>query len=262
MPRPTREPPKSILITGASSGLGAALAASYAAPGISLALVARDVARLNATAALCRERGATVHAAPHDVGLPGVGTWVLEVDDAAPLDLAIAAAGISGGPQEGEVTEGVACATNQIAANLLGTVHVLEPLMPRMVARGRGHVAVVSSVAGYRGLPYSPAYSASKAGIRAYGDALRAALAPHGVACSVVVPGFFDSPMTDRFIGEKPFMMSLDRAAAIVRAGLDRRRARIVFPRLLGLGIQATDLMPWFLGDAILRSVHFHIRPR
>lgn len=256
-------PPRSILITGASSGLGAALAAGYAAPGITLALTARDPARLDAVAALCRSRGATVHAACHDLASPApITNWAQSVDDATPLDLVIAAAGISGGPQPGEITEGLASASTQVAANLLGTMHTIEPLLPRMLARARGHVAVVSSVAGYRGLPYSPAYSASKAGIRAYGEGLRAALTPHGLMCSVIVPGFFDSPMTDRFIGDKPFMMPLDRAAAIVRRGLDRRRARIVFPRLLGLGIQAADLMPWFLGDMILRSVRFHIRPR
>ena len=255
--------PHSILITGASSGLGAALARRYAAPGIVLALTGRDAARLQAVADRCREAGASVQSACHDLGIPGpIGAWVEERDAAAPIDLAIATAGLSGGPQPGEITEGLASATRQIATNLLGTMHVIEPLLPRMLARRGGHIAVVSSVAGYRGLPYSPAYSASKAGIRAYGDGLRAALAPHGIACSVVVPGFFDSPMTDRFIGDKPLMMSLERAAAIVHAGLDRRRARIVFPRLLGLGIQATDLMPAFFGDLILRSVRFHIRPR
>ena len=258
-----KEPPRSILVTGASSGLGAALAGLYAAPGATLALTGRDRERLERPAALCRDRGAVVHAATHELAQAGpVGAWVLEMDDAAPIDLAIAAAGISGGPQADQVTEGVASAAGQIAANLLGTVHVIEPLLPRMVARGGGHVAVVSSVAGYRGLPYSPGYSASKAGVRAYGEGLRAALAPHGVACSVIVPGFFDTPMTDRFVGDKPFLMSLERAASIVRAGLDRRRGRIVFPRLLGLGIQAADLMPWMLGDAVLRAVRFHIRPR
>jgi len=236
---------------------------SYSRPGIELALTARDPGRLERTAAACRERGAVVHTASLDVAQRApVGEWVCSMDDVAPLDLAIAAAGLSGGPQPGDITEGIDSATNQIATNLLGTMHMIEPLLPRMLARGRGHVAVVSSVAGYRGLPYSPGYSASKAGVRAYGEGLRAALAPHGVLCSVIVPGFFDSPMTDRFIGDKPLLMSLDRATAIVRTGLDRRRARIVFPRLLGLGIQATDLMPWFLGDRILRAVRFHIRPR
>jgi short-subunit dehydrogenase len=256
-------PPRSILVTGATSGLGSALACGYAAPGIALALTGRNAARLEEVASICRGLGATVKAACHDVSIADpIGAWVQEIDAAAPLDLAIAAAGISGGPQPDEVTEGVASATAQVAANLLGVMHVMEPLLPRMLARKHGHIAMVSSVAGYRGLPYSPAYSASKAGVRAYGDGLRAALAPHGISCSVVVPGFFDSPMTDRFIGDKPFMVSLDRAAAVVRRGLDRKQARIVFPRLLGLGIQATDLMPWFVGDWILRSVRFHIRPR
>lgn len=255
--------PASILITGASSGLGGALAQRYAAPGVHLALTGRNQPRLDAIAAACRASGATVQAATLSVTDPAaVSTFVLATDDAAPLDLVVAAAGISGGPQTGEITEGLPSATSQVATNLLGVMHVMEPILPRLLARGHGHVAMVSSVAGYRGLPYSPAYSASKAGVRAYGEGLRAALRPHGVACSVIVPGFFDSPMTDRFIGDKPFLMSLDRAAAIVHAGLLRQKARIVFPRLLGLGIQATDLMPWFLGDLILRSVHFHIRPR
>ncbi len=255
--------PQSILITGASSGLGGALACGYAAPGVTLALTGRNEARLAEITSICRSRGATVRSACHDVAVAGpIGEWVCDIDKTAPLDLVVAAAGISGGPQPGQITEGVSSATGQILANLLGVMHVIEPLLPYMLSRKHGHVAMVSSVAGYRGLPYSPAYSASKAGIRAYGDGLRAALRPHGVGCSVIIPGFFDSAMTDRFIGDKPFLLSLDRAAAIVRKGLDHKRARIVFPRLLGLGIQATDLMPAFLGDMILRSVHFHIRPR
>jgi NAD(P)-dependent dehydrogenase (short-subunit alcohol dehydrogenase family) len=122
---------------------------------------------------------------------------------------------------------------------------------------------MVSSVAGYRGLPYSPAYSASKAGIRLYGEALRAQLAPSaltaGVSVSVIVPGFFASPMTERFQGAKPMLRSLDQAVAAVRRGLDRRAPRVVFPRLLGLGLQAADLLPARLGDLILRGVRFRI---
>jgi short-subunit dehydrogenase len=129
------------------------------------------------------------------------------------------------------------------------------------MARGGGQIAVVSSVAGLRGLPYSPAYSASKAGVRAYGEALRALLRTSGIAVTVVVPGFFDTPMTDRFMGDKPFMMTLDETVKRVRRGLDRRSARVIFPSLLAMGLRLTDLMPAALGDRILFSVKFHIVP-
>jgi short-subunit dehydrogenase len=256
-----RAAPRRILVTGASSGLGAGLARSYAAPGVELALIGRDGARLAASVEACRAQGAAAEAVEHDVGAQPFGAWVAEWSARAPVDLALACAGTSAGPEGIGRPEGVMLAARQIASNLLGVVHTIEPLLPEMVARGAGHVAMVSSVAGYRGLPFSPAYSASKAGVRAYGDGLRALLRPAGVAVSVIVPGFFDTPMTDRFMGAKPFMLSLPRTVAIVRRGLDLRRARIVFPRLLALGIQATDVMPAPLGDAILRSQRFHIRP-
>ena len=81
-------------------------------------------------------------------------------------------------------------AARLVRTNLLGVVHTVEPLAPRMIARGAGQIAVMASTAAYRGLPYMPAYGASKAGVRIYGEALRALLAPHGVAVSVVTPSF------------------------------------------------------------------------
>ena len=252
----------SILITGASSGLGAGLAKNYAAPGVHLVLTARDAARLEATAAACRTKGATVATGLFDLREPEpFGAWLLAQDQATPLDLAIAAAGVSAGTGENDMPEGLDLATMQVRANLLGTIHTVEPLLPRMIARGKGQVAVVASTAALRGLAYSPAYSASKAGIRAYGEGLRALLRPKGVDVSVIVPGFFDTPMTDRWKGPTPFMMSLDKMVAAIRKGLDARRSRIIVPRLLALGQQAADLMPAALGDRIMRGFRFHIEP-
>ena len=254
--------PRSILVTGASSGLGAGLALSYAGPKVRLGLVGRDRDRLEASAARCRERGATVETLIADVADPEpLGNWALDLDTRAPLDLVAACAGVSAGTHPDGRSEGVALARLQVRTNLLGVVHTVEPLLPRLVARGRGQVAVVASVAGLRGLPYSPAYSASKAGVRAYGEALRALLRPAGVRVSVVVPGFFDTPMTDRFKGPKPFLLSGDHAVAAVRRGLDRGQPRITFPWLLALGMQAADLIPAWAGDRILRGFHFHIEP-
>jgi short-subunit dehydrogenase len=254
--------PGTIVVTGASSGLGAGLALSYAAQGRTLWLTGRDAARLDATAERCRAKGATVHTACFDVAEPEpLANWLLQADDTTPIDLVAACAGVSGGPHPDGTPEGTALAGLQIRSNLLGVVNTVEPLLPRFLARGAGHVAVVSSVAGLRGLPYSPGYSASKAGVRAYGEGLRAFLGRRGVAVSVVVPGFFDTPMTDRFMGDKPFLLSLDRTVAIVRRGLDQRQGRIVFPRLLAIGLVAADLLPAWAGDLILRNVHFHIVP-
>ena len=253
----------SIAITGASSGLGAGLAASYAAPGRVLWLSGRDAARLELTAARCRDAGATVHTDRVDVTDPAAtAAWLNGADEAAPVG---SGAGLRRGVGRNRIRtarrKGWRWPSMQVRANLLGAIHTTEPLLPRLIARGTGHVAVVSSVAGLRGLPYSPAYSASKAGVRAYGEGLRALLQPRGVAVSVIVPGFFDTPMTDRFKGPKPGLMSLPRMVAAIRRGLDRRQARIVVPRMLATELVLADLIPAWAGDRILRGVRFHIEP-
>ena len=251
-----------MVISGASSGLGAALARRYAGPGVTMGLIGRNSERLAATAATCRAQGAATVTGLLDVAEAApLAAWLGEFDRVTPVDLVIANAGISAGPAPGSPSEGLELATRQVRTNLLGAVNLVETLVPALAARGRGRIALVSSVAGYRGLPYSPAYSASKAGIRAYGEALRALLATHGVGVSVICPGFFASPMTDRYKGDHPFVVSLERAAAIVGAGIERGRKRIVFPWPLVFALRCADLMPAALGDAILRRVHFHIEP-
>jgi len=253
---------RAIVITGASSGLGAALARRFAVPGVTLGLIGRNRERLESVAASCREAGAEIVSVTLDVGdAEPLAAWLAGFDRRTPVDLLIANAGTSAGPAPGHAAEGSEVATRQVRTNLLGAINTIEPLIPALVARGRGRIALVSSLAGYRGLPYSPAYSASKAGVRAYGEALRAALAPRGVGVSVICPGFFESPMTDRYQGAHPFAVSLARAADIVTRGIARDRARIVFPWRLAFGLRCADLMPAFLGDAILRHVRFHILP-
>ncbi|MBV8168272.1 MAG: SDR family NAD(P)-dependent oxidoreductase [Alphaproteobacteria bacterium] len=253
---------QSVAITGASSGLGASLAKAFAGPGVTLGLIGRDAARLAATAEACTRAGATVRVGALDVtDAAALGAWLVAHDEAAPLDLLIANAGISAGPPPDATSEGLALAARQVTTNLLGAMNTIEPLIPAFVARRRGRIAIVSSLAGYRGLAYSPGYSASKAGNRAYGEGLRALLAPHGVGVSVICPGFFDTPMTDRFKGSHPFMMSLDAATRVVVRGLARGKRRIVFPWPLAFGMRAADLMPAWLGDIVIRNFHFHIEP-
>jgi short-subunit dehydrogenase len=251
-----------VIITGASSGLGALLATAYAAPQVALGLVGRDRQRLEASGQACSARGAALSTAVIDVtDASAMASWLREFDDRHPVDLLIANAGTSAGPRPDSPSEGVESAGRQVSVNLLGAINTVEPLLPRLCARRRGRVAVVASIAAYRGLPYSPGYCASKAGLRAYAEALRPRLEAHGVGVTVVCPGFFDSPMTDRFDGPTPFLLRADRAARIVKRGIDRGRRRVSFPWPLVLGLQFCDIAPAFMGDAILRRYRFQIHP-
>jgi short-subunit dehydrogenase len=242
--------PRSILITGATSGIGAALAREYAARGVRLALSGRDTERLEAIAAEARAAGATVDMAVLDVtDADSAAAWVAAVDDAAPLDLAIANAGISGGTFGGG--ESVAQAGAIFATNIGGVVNTLHPASERMAARGRGQVAVISSLAGFRGLPGAPAYSASKAAARAWGDAMRGRLKPHGVTVSIVCPGFVRTPMTDVNRFRMPMLMEVDKAAALIRRRLARGQPMIAFPWPMYLAVRLAAALPRPLGDYI-----------
>jgi short-subunit dehydrogenase len=257
MPSPFR----GVIITGASSGLGAGLAEAYAAPAVTLGLLGRDRGRLAATAGRCEAKGAKVSAVAIDVAdADAMAAWLGEFDRAQPVDLLIANAGTSAGPEPGSPSEGVDSAARQIEVNLLGAINTVEPLLPAMCGRGRGRVALVSSIAAYRGLPNSPGYCASKAGLRAYAEALRPRLAPRGVGVTIVCPGFFDSPMTDRFEGPTPFLASVETAARKVKRAIDRGRRRSAFPWPLVFGLRFCDLAPAVIGDLILRHYHFRIR--
>jgi short-subunit dehydrogenase len=252
----------SAVITGASSGLGAALALAYAAPGVTLGLIGRDAARLAAAAEGCRAAGATVESATIDVAdRDRLGEWLAAFDGAHPVDLVVANAGISAGPGPRQAAETIEATARQIAVNLLGAVHTVAPLIPAMAARGGGRVAVIASLSAYRGLPYSPGYCASKAGLRVYGEALRALAAPHGVRVTVVCPGFFASAMTDRWEGPTPFLVSGERAARTVKRAIDRGRRRLSFPWPLAFALRVGDLLPAWLGDRIARKFRFRIRP-
>jgi short-subunit dehydrogenase len=249
------------VITGASSGLGASLAVAYAGPQVALGLVGRDRERLAGVADACRAAGAVVETAAIDVAdAETMADWLTAFDRSHPVELIIANAGTSAGTDPEAGFEPAAATTRQIAVNLLGVVNTIAPLLPYLCQRRRGRIAIIASVAALRGLPYSPGYCASKAGARAYGEALRPLLQGQGVGVSVVCPGFFTSRMTDRWEGPTPFLYSGERAARRVKRGIDRGRARIDFPLPLVLGMRFCDLAPALIGDEIMRRFHFRIR--
>lgn len=242
--------PKNIVITGASSGLGAALAVHYAAPGATLHLSGRNEPRLIQTARLCEELGAIVRTKIIDVtDAAAMQQWLEDADSQSPIDLVIANAGISAGLGGGE--EKAEQARNIFATNIDGVVNTISPLIPCMAARKSGQLALIASLAGIRGLPSSPAYSASKGWLRVYGEGLRGWLARNNVQVNVVCPGFIKTPMTDVNPYHMPFLMSADKAATIIIRGLARNKARIAFPLGLYLPLLLLSALPQFLSDRL-----------
>lgn len=243
--------PARILITGASSGIGAALAELYAEAGRTLLLNGRDRARLEAVASACRARGAATETAVIDVtDAAAMRQWIEAAVRVAPIDLVIANAGISAGTGGGGESEAQARAI--YAINLDGALNTVLPAIAAMTRRGSGQIAIMSSLAGFRGFPGAPAYCGSKAAVRVWGEALRGELAARGVAVSVICPGYVRTPMTavNRF--PMPFLMSVERAARIIRRGLERNRARIAFPWPTYAAVWLVALMPPGLTDRLL----------
>ncbi len=218
-----------ILITGGSSGLGAALAQKYAAPDATLFLSGRDGTRMDSVAALCRAKGAKVETALVDVtDAAAMAAWIERCDQEAPLDLVIANAGISAGTGGGGETPAQTMAVME--TNVQGVLNTLHPALALMKPRGRGQIALMASLAGFRGLAGAPAYCASKAAVRVYGEALREELAPQGIKINVICPGFVKTLMTGQNGFPMPFLMEADKAARLMKRGLEKNKARITFP--------------------------------
>jgi len=232
--------PRHVLITGASSGIGAALAEEYASPGRRLTLSGRHPGRLAEIAARCRAKGATVGELVLDItDSAAAAEHLCAVDDELPFDLIVANAGISGGTYGGNETAEQVRAI--FATNVDGVLNTVLPLLPRLEQRRRGQVALMASLAGHRGFPGAPAYCGSKAAIKVWGEGLRGQMAASNVEVSVILPGYIKTPMTDANDFPMPFLMPAERAARLIRRRLAGNAARIAFP-------WPTAAMAWLIG--------------
>jgi short-subunit dehydrogenase len=248
---------QNIAITGASSGLGRALALAYAHPGTALHLAGRDAARLTETATTARALGATVTTTSLDVtDKSAAETWI---KSCAPLDLVIANAGISIGPGDAnlETPENIRAL---IATNITGVFNTVLPAIDLMRARPaaasglKGRIAIIGSIAGLMALPISPTYSATKAFLDTWVTATTRSAARENIGLTLVRPGFIRTPMTAINPYTMPGIMAADDAARLIRAGLAAGRTHITFPWWLALIARASRLAPASLFDNIKRK--------
>jgi short-subunit dehydrogenase len=223
------------VITGASSGIGRALAKELAAQGCRVGLLARRGDELERLAAEVRAAGGTAMTAAADVAdraatLDAVGRLT---DQLGPADLLIANAGV-GVPTRLE-PQNVPDVERMIRVNLFGMMYAVEAVLPSMLERRRGHLVGVSSLAAYKGLPGQSGYCASKAAVNAYLEGLRIRLRGRGVAVTTVCPGFIRTPMTADAKHRLPFLMSPEEAARKIVRALKRRAKVYSFPWPLAL---------------------------
>ena len=238
-----KEEPKSVFITGASSGLGAHLAIEYAQKGRTLHLAGRNKDRLNQTACLCRQKGSKVFTYIFDTTDEKETTRAIQqAFKRIPLDLIIANAGVSAGvigmPENTEATRKI------MQTNIFGTLNTVLPALELMRNRHRGHIALIASLAGYRGMASCPAYSASKSAVKAFGEALYGQQKPRGICVTTICPGFIETPLTDKNRFYMPFLMKPEKAAHIIHTRLNKRPALIGFPKIMVFGAWLGSCLP------------------
>ncbi len=246
----------SILITGASSGIGEAIALELAAPKITLHLTGRNQERLNSVAQKCINQGATIKTTLINVTDQQEFSELLKNWYAQnPFDLILANAGIAGDNlKTANLATGLRTLTD---VNITGVLNTLEPLLDDMIRNQKGCIGLLGSMASFLPLPPSPAYSTTKVAILTWGDSIRPALKQHNIHVSVICPGFVRSRITDKNNYIMPFFMEADKAAKIIIKGLIRKKARIAFPWPMYAILSLLSVLPRFLQAFILTKLPY-----
>ncbi len=245
-----------VLITGASSGIGRALASALGRRGATLGLLARRVETLQEIAREVEAAGGSAVVLPADVQDAAAVRAAADELRArcGRIDVLVANAGVAGEISAQFDAENVARVLN---INVLGAANSVAAVLPEMIARGRGHLVAISSLAGYRGLPKSAAYCASKAALTAMFESLRLDLHGTGVDVTVIRPGFIKTPLTAGRNARMPYLLELDDATEKIVRAIEQRRKLYSFPWQLATIVRLARLMPVWLYDHIARRNSF-----
>ncbi|MCI5044211.1 MAG: SDR family NAD(P)-dependent oxidoreductase [Aquisalinus sp.] len=251
----THYPNRIAWITGASYGLGRALAEHMARKGWQVAISARSEDDLKVFAAESKSWKGQVHAYPCDItNLDDLKQAVVKIEaDIGPIEIAVLNAGTHQPMRAHEFDANVFRKLTDI--NLMGTVNCIEALLPGFYKRQSGQIAVVSSVAGYRGLPTSAAYGMTKAGLINMAEALKPEFDEANILIQVVSPGFVRTPLTDKNDFPMPFIMEPEDAARAFYKGLVSRRFEIVFPWQMGIIFKLIRMLPAPLAFALTKNM-------
>lgn len=248
--------PAHILVTGASGGLGGALARHYARPGVRLSLWGRDEARLLSVAGACRAAGAIAGIRSIDItDIEAMLAAIAADDEADPFDLAVLASGLGDVRAAGDKVEDARLVAKLGAVNFTAPAAMAAALAARMALRGGGGIVLVGSAAAFHALPFAAAYSGTKAGLARFADALRLGVRGHGVTVTLVSPGFIDTPAGRRVPGPKPLIMRPEAVAARIAKAAAQGKPHLVVPwpfRVLRL---FDRLLPRVLRDRLLLSL-------
>ncbi|MEQ1715220.1 MAG: SDR family NAD(P)-dependent oxidoreductase [Hyphomicrobium sp.] len=258
-------PSQHVVITGGSSGLGAALAAAYVVRGHRVSLIARDVTRLETVADDCHRRSGMrpgCHSCDVTEGAR-LGEILSALDAEAPITTLFANAGMGGSSVlAGANGESRDQASRIVEVNLLGVVNTLTPIIPMMASRQSGRLAIVASIAAFTPMAEAPVYAASKAAVYSYGHGLRRLLAARGVAVTIISPGFIDTPMSRSLPYNRPFLISPERAAELIVGAVHRGRPNIVFPWQLRLATAFEGVLPPAMSDRLVAAIsRYNQRP-
>lgn len=247
----------SILITGASSGIGQSLAYFYAEPGRKLFLWGRSEKKLQQTAQKCQDKGAIVYLYQSDLTNPDKATKLLhEILNKYNIDMAILGAGSGDIKADNDDIE-----SQQLLYNLALLNYVTPSLMANLIAQQmiqkhtHGKIVLISSVAGFHSLPFATAYSSSKAGLARFADSLRIAVKKWKIQITLITPGFIDTPMSQRLECNKPFLIPIDKATIQITNAIAEGKRELILPKIFKLLKWIDLLSPDCIRDFILSRI-------